>query len=344
MILNKIKKLYKESFSENCTDAVKLPASGSNRDYYRLSGTNKTVIAAYNPVLKENEAFIHYTQVFLAQGLKVPKVLNYNLSENIYLLEDLGDTTAFDRIISLKQKPANKSEILNLLKNIIDNLICFQTNTYNHIDFSKAFPRHSFDIQSIMWDLNYFKYYFLKLLYINFDEQLLEDDFNAFARFLNSAENKYFMYRDFQSRNIMIKEDNLYFIDYQGGRKGPLQYDLASLLYSAQTGLEEDIRDELLQYYINQTKGIISVSESQNFTSYYYAFVLVRILQALGAYGYRGIFERKAYFINSIPLAIANLKVVLEKLNIPIELQELNKCLNEICACDINKKLILRVC
>lgn len=182
-----------------------------------------------------------------------------------------------------------------------------------------------------MWDLNYFKYYFLKLLHINFDEQLLEDDFNSFADYLISAEGKYFMYRDFQCRNIMLKDSELYFIDYQGGRKGPLQYDLASLLYSAKTDLPEQLRDELLDYYIIKIKDLVSEKELSSFRIYYYAFVLVRIMQALGAYGYRGLYEKKEYFIKSIPMAIENLKIVLQKSEIPSALPELMSSLDKVC-------------
>jgi len=332
MDLKHLENLFKKTFSERCLKIEKLPLSGSNREYYRLHGQSHTSIAAYNPVIKENETFIYYTKVFRSLNLNVPDILCIAPDRDLYLIEDLGDTTVFDFLLTLREKRNSDKEIIKLLKKVIDKLILFQFNTYKHIDFSMAFPRPCFDKQSIMWDLNYFKYYFLKLMHINFDEQLLEDDFNAFADYLISAESKYFMYRDFQSRNIMMKAaDELYFIDYQGGRKGPLQYDLASLLYSAKTDLPEQIRDQLLEYYTEKIKGLVSDKENEQFSSYYYAFVLVRIMQALGAYGYRGLYERKEYFIQSIPLALDNLKTVLGKADSSCLKPKLRYLLETIC-------------
>ena len=324
MDIKKLEEVFESIFSEKCLNIEKLPVSGSNREYYRLYSHSKTAIAAYNQVKKENEAFIYFTNIFKSLNLNVPEILASSIENDFYLVEDLGDITVFDYLFSLNKEKNSEKTIIELLKKVIDKLILFQTGTYKHIDFGKAFPRHSFDKQSIMWDLNYFKYYFLRLLQINFDEELLEIDFNTFADYLISAESKYFMYRDFQSRNIMLKDNKeLYFIDYQGGRKGPLQYDLASLLYSAKTNLPENIRELLLGYYIEKIKGLVTDKEIEDFKSYYYAFVFVRIMQALGAYGFRGLYEKKEYFIQSIPFAIENLKTILKKLSIPGNLPEL---------------------
>ena len=317
-----------------CTRIEKLPESGSNRVYFRLYGKNKTLIASYNPVKKENDAFINFTQTFKSLNLNVPLVYLYDQQTDIYLLEDLGDLNLFTHLNNIQNEEQFESKRLSIFKEALNYLIEFQILGYKHIDFRKAFPRHSFDKQSILWDLNYFKYYFLKFKHINFDEQKLENDFKSFARYLTSIESNYFMYRDFQSRNIMLKNNKMYFIDYQGGRKGPLQYDLASFLYSAKTNLPDAQRKELLEYYIELISKKVSAKELDVFEKYYYAIVLVRIMQTLGAYGYRGLFENKTYFIESIPLALLNLKNVLQMFKLPIKVPELIKVLNQCVKCD----------
>src|SRR5208337_49227 len=190
------------------------------------------------------------------------------------------------------------------------------------LNYKVCYPRASFDRQSIAWDLNYFKYYFLRLAGIPFNEQALEDDFGRLTKFLLSADHNYFLYRDFQSRNVMWRDGQPYFVDYQGGRRGALQYDIASLLYDGKADLPPELRQQLLDYYLDTLAGFIKL-EREVFMQHYYAYVYVRIMQALGAYGFRGFYERKAHFLQSVPYALKNLRWLLHNVKLPVPLPAL---------------------
>ena len=218
-------------------------------------------------------------------------------------------------------------QIKKYYKQALEQLVNFQL--CKGIDFKIAYPREKFDKQSMIWDLSYFKYYFLKLAKIQFDEQLLENDFNKLVDFLLQAGTNYFMFRDFQARNIMVKNEKIYFIDYQGGRKGALQYDLASLLFNSKADLPLDFRDELLDYYVKILQKHINITQ-QYFLRYYYGYALIRILQAMGAYGFRGFYERKLYFLNSIPFALKNLALIKSKFEFLDKLPHLKLILDDL--------------
>jgi aminoglycoside/choline kinase family phosphotransferase len=305
-----------------------LPKSGSNRLYFRIHLDSKTAIVAYSSDIRENRAFISFTRHFHGQGLPVPELIYVSNSEAFYILEDLGHRNLYDLVMK-RLKGSFDQSLINHYKNALAELIRFQIDGHEGLDYKKCYPRQSFDEQSIQWDLNYFKYFYLKLADISFDEQLLEDDYQKFIALLLDTDKNYFMFRDFQSRNIMIRDGALYFIDYQGGRKGPLQYDVASLLYQAKANLPESIRENLLNFYLDGIEKRITV-DRKKFIDQYYSFVLVRTMQVLGAYGYRGFFERKAHFIESIPFAIANLRNILPKLDFLDEMPELKKSLQQI--------------
>jgi aminoglycoside/choline kinase family phosphotransferase len=244
-------------------------------------------------------------------------------------LQDLGDVTLFG-LIEEKRKSTHDFpiETVKIYQEVIRWLSEFQVKGSSFIDYNLCYPRAAFDRQSMMWDLNYFKYYFLKLAKVSFDEQKLEDDFESLADFLLRADGSYFMYRDFQSRNIMLFEGKSWFIDYQGGRKGPLQYDIASLLYDAKAAIPEQLREELLNNYLDALETQIPVDRKE-FVRFYYGFALIRILQALGAYGFRGYYENKPHFLKSIPFAIQNLKMLLDNKLIPPGLPMLTSVLQE---------------
>ncbi len=287
------------------------------------------MIGAVNDDLKENAAFIYLSNHFKNQGLPVPEIYGWKDDSSVYLQEDLGDHTLFSTLTGLQNGLEFPEDAIALYKKAINWLPKFQVKGAKLIDFRNCYPRPAFDKQSIMWDLNYFKYYFLKLSHINFDEQALEEDFETLCNFLLKPDSTYFLYRDFQSRNIMIKDNEIYFIDYQGGRKGALHYDIASLLYDAKADLPEYLRKELIDYYLDKLSEFVPIEKS-SFLNYYYAFVYIRIMQAMGAYGFRGFYEKKLHFLLSIPYALKNLEYLLENHPIPIKLPVLTKVLNQI--------------
>jgi aminoglycoside/choline kinase family phosphotransferase len=335
---SKLKSLFKTWAKEEVINFVPLAQSGSYRKYFRISGQGKNAVGVYGPDKKENRAFQTFTKHFKKKRLNVPELYAQRLQENIYLIEDLGDTTLFSLVEKENQKSKNSESILKYYKDALLHLIRFQIDGGKGLDYSVCYPRQKFDLQSIQWDLNYFKYYFLKLIKIPFDEQKLEDDFKVFAKFLLSADKKYFMYRDFQSRNILIHNEELYFVDYQGGRKGALQYDVASLLFQAKVNLSPQIRSKLFDYYVDAISQTSNVKR-QIFLKPYYNFVLIRLLQTLGAYGFRGYYENKAHFLQSIPYALKNLQWLIDSRHFPSGLPELRNAVNSILKNDVLRNL-----
>lgn len=324
-----IVKLFEKWSNDKVISISLLPASGSNRRYYRVKGSNHQAIGAYNNNVKENIAFCRFTEKFASSGVSVPKLYAENLDCHVYLLEDLGDTTLFNILCREYHTGNNIEHVRVLYKGVIDKLVDLQNIA--EVDYSLCYPRAKFDRSSMMWDLNYFKYYFLRLAGIYVDEQELEDDFNTLVEYLESVPSDYFMFRDFQSRNIMVGyADKLTFIDYQGGRKGALHYDLASLLYDGKAALSWELREELLDYYINKISCIIPSLDREEFKCQFYAFVLIRIVQALGTYGYRGFFERKSHFLLSIPYAQKNLRWLLDNQSICVNIPAILSCLDRI--------------
>jgi len=290
-----------------------LPGSGSSREYYRLEGNGRSAIGAVNPEPRENRAFFSFTSSFLAAGCPVPEVYVRDEEHHLYLLRDLGDETLFARLTALRKgKKEIPDPVMQIYRKVVQTLPQFQVVAAPGIDYSVCFPRDVFDRRSMLWDLNYFKYYFLKLAGIPYDEEALENDFQHLTGFLGEAKNEYFLYRDFQSRNVMIVDDEPWFIDYQGGRRGALQYDIASLLYDGKADLPEEMREQLLEEYLVALESRMPVDRAL-FMKYYYGFVLIRILQALGAYGFRGFYENKPHFLQSIPFALANLRYLREQ-------------------------------
>ncbi len=328
-IKDQLIRLFESHFTAEVTFFALLPASGSYREYARLKSANHQVIAAYNQDVKENQAFLEFSAHFKNKNIPVPQIFAINGSEDCYLQEDLGNTTLFDFLTETREKEGFSIKIVDEYKKVLRELPRIQLVAGKDIDYSVCYPREAFDKQSMMWDLNYFKYYFLKLAKVPFDEQALEDDFQAFSDYLLAVDNNAFLYRDFQSRNVMLKDGKVYFIDYQGGRKGALQYDLASLLYDAKANIPEAERDELLEFYLNELMQYKHV-DREKFKSLFDGYVLIRIMQAMGAYGFRGFYEKKEHFLKSIPFALKNLETLLAKNTIQVKLPELFKVLKAV--------------
>lgn len=295
---------------------------GSGRKIIRLSGAGASAIGILYGVREENVAFLEFSRHFRAHGLPVPEIYGDDLDHGAYLEQDLGDTSLFEFLSKNRTGENIAAPVVEAYRNVISTLPRFQIEAGRDLNYKICYPRGSFDRQSISWDLNYFKYYFLRLAGIPFSEQSLEDDFSRLTKFLLSAPRDYFLYRDFQSRNIMLLDGQPYFLDYQGGRKGALQYDVASLLFDAKADLPPALRQKLLDHYLDTLTRFVDLKRDA-FLQYYYAFVYIRIMQALGAYGFRGFYERKAHFLQSVPYALKNLRWLLHNVTLPVALPTL---------------------
>lgn len=325
----KLAQLFKNWAGVMPDELIPLPQSGSHRTYFRLKKGEETAIGVFNPNHPENIAFVTFTRHFLSKGLPVPFIYAEDLQNDVYLLRDLGDRSLYDLLQQRKAHERFSDHLKSLYKKVINTLIQFQIEGGKDLDYSVCHPRANFDAQSMVWDLNHFKYYFLNLAGIPYNEQYLQDDFNSLANYLSGADSNYFMYRDFQARNIMLINDEPWFIDYQGGRRGPLQYDLVSLLFQAKAEIPDREKEELLAHYLEQVQKHIAVDKA-TFKEYYYGFALIRTLQVLGAYGLRGFYERKPHFLQSIPPALANLEWLLNNTSIPVELPLLREILGQV--------------
>ena len=295
---------------------------GSGRKIIRLTAKGTSAVGILYSVREENIAFLEFSRHFHKHGLPVPQIYGEDLDHGAYLEEDLGDTSLFELLSTNRKGDVIAPQVVDAYRKVIAILPRFQIEAGRDINYKLCYPRGSFDRQSISWDLNYFKYYFLRLAGIPFSEQALEDDFGRLTKFLLSAPRDYFLYRDFQSRNIMLRDGDPYFLDYQGGRKGALQYDVASLLYDAKADLPPELRLQLLDHYLVTLRDYVDI-KPEAFMHHYYAFVYIRIMQALGAYGFRGFYERKVHFLQSVPYALKNLRWLLHNVKLPIALPTL---------------------
>ncbi len=319
-----LKALFEKHFHSPVEQVIPVQGElgGSGRKIIRLTGGNVTAVGILYGVREENVAFVEFSRHFRKHGLPVPEIYAADLDHGAYLEEDLGHTTLFDFLSQNRAGESIAPAVVAAYRRVVEILPRFQIEAGRDLNYKVCYPRSSFDRQSIAWDLNYFKYYFLRLAGIPFNEQVLENDFTRLTKFLLSADHDFFLYRDFQSRNVMLRDGQPFFVDYQGGRKGALQYDIASLLYDAKADLPPELRRQLLDHYLDQVAKFIPL-DREAFLRYYHAYVYVRIMQALGAYGFRGFYERKAHFLQSVPYALKNLRWLLHNVELPIALPTL---------------------
>jgi len=328
---------YRELYGSAPDRIISLPRSGSDRRYFRIFNNCGTLIGAFNPIAEENEAFIGFTRHFISKKLPVPEIYGYFPEKQVYYLQDLGDCNFYTWYHSEIPLKCFSNETEDLFHRIIDKLIIFQTEGIDGLDLDLCYPHKSFDRQSMMWDMNYFKYMFLKLVSVPFNEGRLERDFINLSEYLLEAGQDYFLYRDFQSANFMIVGGDPWFIDYQGGRRGAPQYDVASFLYDGKIPLTPAFRNKILEYYLVNfcSKTGSDTGECRNFFT---GFSMIRLMQALGAFGFRGLYEHKPTFADTIVPAVGLLQQVISG-EIVIKLPELIKVIFAISGTDIFRKL-----
>ena len=313
--MQQLKELYCQWSGSEPAKMEKLPGAGSNRVYYRLTDAEgRSVIGCIGTSREENHAFVTLARHFHSRGLPVPQVLAVSNNEVRYLQTDLGSTSLFDALRQGREAGGHYSEEeKELLRHTIRLLPRIQFEGAHGLDFSVCYPQPQFDETGVMFDLNYFKYCYLKATGIDFHELRLEEDFRRLAHDLTNLQGDTFLYRDFQARNVMIDSflsprRGLFFIDFQGGRRGPVYYDLASFLWQASARYPQELRQELLDVYYAEAQRYTQMPPRDEFDSRLRLFVLFRLMQVLGAYGFRGYFERKQHFIDSIPPALQNLR------------------------------------
>lgn len=336
-IIDEIRQVFASYSKEPVQSIEKIPQSGSDRFYFRLFTGTGSYIATYGRNIKENDTFINFSNHFRKQSCPVPEILAVNDSQTIYLQEDLGDVSLLNKL----EQNGHGDYAYSLFQQSLKELAHLQIRGSEGIDYNWCITSKEFGKQAIVSDLLYFKYYFLDTLGIPYDKEKLIDDFEAMSTYLTHVDHKYFMFRDFQSRNVMIKDDKVYFIDYQGGMRGALQYDVASMLWQARAELSDDWKINLLDYYMDCVEDILSTKiDRLRFVSQYNGYVMIRLLQVLGAYGFRGLFERKAQFLTSIPLALRNLKWFVDNKRIGIVLPEFERLLAMIVTDEIINRFV----
>lgn len=305
----------------------KLPQSGSDRIYFRLYAGEQTFIGTYNLNRRENETFIAFTQHFRSAGLPMPEIYAVSEDMTVYIQQDLGSESLLDKL----EQHGHSEYTYKLFEKSLRRLAHVHVKGDKNLNYDWCLTAKEFGKQAIVSDLLYFKYYFLDTLKLPYDKQAMLDDFETLATYLTADNCNYFMFRDFQSRNVIVNDNKVYFIDYQGGMKGALQYDVASMLWQAKARLSEEWKESLLQHYIEEVEGLLGEPvDRPAFISQYNGYVLIRLLQVLGAYGFRGLFERKAHFVTSIPLALRNLQFFLDNKTIDVQTPECDPILREI--------------
>jgi aminoglycoside/choline kinase family phosphotransferase len=331
-IVQDIRRVF-ATFSDEAVESIeKIPQSGSIRIYFRIRTKTNSYIATWGSNIPENQVFIRFSRHFRAAGSPVPEILAVSEDNSLYIQEDFGDVSLLNKL----EQHGYNDYVYGLFQKSLRSLARLQIKGDEGLHYNLCLTSKEFGKQAILSDLLYFKYYFLDTLQIPYDKEKLIEDYEALSTYLSYADHKYFMFRDFQSRNIMIRGEAVHFIDYQGGMKGALQYDVASMLWQAKAELPDEWKNGLLEYYMDCAEEELGKPIDRiRFRSQYNGYVLIRLLQVLGAYGFRGLFERKAHFLISIPLALKNLKWFLANKQVGIVLPEFERLLQLITREDI---------
>lgn len=328
-MLHNLVNIFELWSGERLVSSKELTQAGSNRRYFRLTSAGKAAVGCYGSNVRENTAFINLAQHFAAAQLPVPRVLATSTCGRYYLQDDLGDTSLFQLIAAGRETGRFSPDETAALSAAIATLADIQYEGAQGIDYTLCYPQAELGRSAIMWDLSYFKYCFLKPSVEDFDEVRLEADFERLTEYFASEKNTCFMYRDFQSRNVMWRNSRPYFIDFQGGRKGVPHYDVASFLYQARANFPDSLRRELLQAYLKRAARYAR-ADAADFEQKLPAYALLRTLQVLGAYGFRGYFEQKAHFLQSIPFALDNLSRLTDRLPERLKIPYLRETLHHL--------------
>lgn len=312
--MERLSTLYREWAGSAPTAMSLLPLSGSARKYYRMEGSAGTAIGCIGTNPRENKAFLTIDASFCRQGLHAPQVYGVSPDGMAYIQEDLGDGQLFELLKPSITSGTYGEKEMGWLRKVMEILPSVQFKVARGLDWNVCFPDKAFNERMVNFDLNYFKYDFLKFIGLEFDEIKLQDDFDLLREDSLDGIGETFMYRDFQARNIMISKDGEpCFIDFQGGRRGPVQYDLASFLWNAGTHFSSEMRRSLEKVYIDALKEFVPVPSEEEFYEKYRLITLVRLLQEMGAYGFRGIFERKQIFLDCLKPAQQCLREITEE-------------------------------
>lgn len=330
-----LEKLFEEHFEKKPDSIEALAVSGSDRRYYRIKSGNTTAIGTYNNNVAENNTYFYFTELFRKHEVNVPEVYKTSKDRKSYLQQDLGNTSLFDIML----KEGYTEPVRKLYHKALAQLAKVQWIAGREADYKQCFASKQFDEKAIMSDLLYFKYYFADLQGIPYDRSGLMSEMELLSKDLGRVQPQTLMYRDFQSRNIMVHEGKIFFIDFQGSMQGPPQYDIASLLWQARAQLPGAWKEDLLNGYIKSLNDLhVPRMDEIYFRRGYVQFVLVRLLQVLGAYGFRGLLQHKAHFITSIGPALKNLELFLADHPQTPAYPELRSLLEKICTSEMQER------
>lgn len=337
---DQLEKLFTSHLGEVPLEITPLRPHASAREIYRLRNNNFSCIGVLGSDLKENKAFIYFTHLFLSYSLPVPQILVAANDSSAYLIEDLGDLTLYDHVVAERNKGGSfSSDVEAIYACVMQLLPLFQIKTSDTVDYRNCHKSQEYGERDFLGDMHSFRDNFLSRIGAVYSESQLEKDFQSFAKYLDKASKKYLLYRDFQARNIMLRNGQPFFLDYQSARRGALQFDVVSILFQSQVGIPTDSRERLLAVYLDAVNELIDLDRS-SFMDYFYGFIFMRLMQVLGAYGKLGLEQKREYFLFGIPKAIDNLVAALNLYGLPISLLELQRVFNLLVYYDPEKQKV----